>query len=388
MKIDFYNCPPPQEFNNALLKDASVFLSYQPNFDEIKKIAEEYSQVKNVIVIGHGGSVTTLYGLYNALKYQATKNLFFVSTVDPDYIAEIKANAGKEDTLVIAISKSGENVTQIEATMQFRDYQMLVITGSMGPLAEIAEKLGARTVLHPPIYGRFAGFTEVGLLPAEICGLDVESIFAGVQTWYKRYSENNEAYEAATVLQQLEEKGIVDVFMPIYDAHLYHLSSLIIQLCHESFGKDGEGQTYFAHHAPESQHHTNQRFFGGRKNIAGWFMSADKPQTDSVTSIPDPIKQSTLRSNTVGILDEIPLSVSLRSELDGTLEDAKLNNIPVILQTITARTPAEVGGLIAFWQLYAVYGSLLRNVDPFNQPQVENSKKISFDKRLQYKGLL
>jgi glucose-6-phosphate isomerase len=43
---------------------------------------------------------------------------------------------------------------------------------------------------------------------------------------------------------------------------------------------------------------------------------------------------------------------------------------------------------MAFWQLYAVYSSLLRNVDPFDQPQVEGSKKISFDKRLQYKGLL
>ena len=178
------------------------------------------------------------------------------------------------------------------------------------------------------------------------------------------------------------------MFMPVYDEHLFPFTSLIVQLCHESFGKDGEGQTYFAHQAPESQHHTNQRFFGGRKNIAGFFLATEKPLYDLTTTIPDNAKALSFKESTLGVLDGIPLSVSLSSELNGTLEDAKLKNIPVAIQQISHRTASEMGELLAFWQLYAVYSSLLRNVDPFDQPQVESSKKISFDKRLQYKGKL
>ncbi|HEX3095870.1 MAG TPA: hypothetical protein VHQ20_01995 [Patescibacteria group bacterium] len=388
MKTEFYNCPEPQEFNSALMQQQPAFLSYQPNFAEIQKIAEEYKDYKNLVIIGHGGSITSAFGMINALQEQSTKKLFIVNTVDPDYITELKKSLTVADTLVLAISKSGETVTQIEALLHFTEFPLLVITGAAGPLADMAQKLSARTIIHPPIGGRYTAFTEVALIPAALCGLDVKAIFQAGQKVLSKFNENNEAYKAASVFQQLEEKGFVDVFMPIYDSHLFPMTNLIVQLCHESFGKDGEGQTYFAHHAPESQHHSNQRFFGGRKNIAGWFMSTDKPLTDITTEVPDNLKSITLKDHTLEILNEIPLSVALNSELQGNIENAKVNNIPIAVQTLSQRTPAEVGELMAFWQLYAVYSSLLRNVDPFDQPQVEGSKKISFDKRLQYKGLL
>ena len=388
MKLEFYNCPEPQKFEAGSLPEAAAFLSYQPNFTQMEVFAEQYKDFKNIVIVGHGGSITSFYGMYHALREQSTKNAYFVSTVDPDYINELKSFLDPKDTLVIAISKSGETVTQIEAVLQFTDFPLLFITGSMGPLAEIAEKLQAATVLHPPIGGRYTGLAEVALLPAALCGFDVKAMYKAASQWYAQYKQDNDAFKAASAMQQLEEKGFVDVFMPIYDSHLFGMSNLIVQLCHESFGKDGEGQTYFAHAAPESQHHTNQRFFGGRKNIAGWFMSTTKPLKDMTTVVSDAVKTVPLKNNTLAVLDGIPLSVALRSELEGTLEDAKLQNIPVVHQVIDQRTPSEIGNLIAFWQLYAIYSSLLRNVDPFNQPQVESSKKISFDKRLQYKGLL
>lgn len=388
MKIEFYNCPEPEAFNTATIPEAPAFLSYEPKFDEMERIVEQYKDFKNLVIVGHGGSITSFYGMYHALREQASKQVYIVSTVDPDYIKEITDFLDPKDTLVIAISKSGETVTQIEAVFQFINYPLLFITGAMGPLAEIAEQLKAQIVLHPPIGGRYTGMTEVALLPAALCGFDVRAMYTSAREHYALYKENNISFKAANILWQLEEKGFVDVFMPIYDAHLFAVSAVIVQLCHESFGKDGTGQTYFAHPAPESQHHTNQRFFGGRKNIAGWFMATEKPLTDITTHVPGNIKTTSIKHKTMGALDGIPLSVALKAELDGTLEDAKLKNIPTVLQTIPQRTPAEVGMLIAFWQLYAIYSSLLRNVNPFDQPQVENSKQISFAKRLQYKGLL
>jgi glucose-6-phosphate isomerase len=388
MKIEFFNCPEAKTIDSITLPEAPTFLSYRPNFGAIEKLAEEYAHYKNLIVIGHGGSVSSFYGMYHALREQSTKQVYVLSTVDPDYITELKNSLSPEDTLVIAISKSGETVTQIEALLHFTEFPLVCVTGVAGPLAELGEKLSAKLVLHMPISGRFTGLTEVALLPAAICGFDIQAMWDSAKKQYDLFAKDNFAFQAASIAFQLEDKGFVDFFMPIYDSHLFPMANLIIQLCHESFGKDGKGQTYFAHHAPESQHHTNQRFFGGRKNIAGWFLSSEKPLHDIMTVVPTTAKEVPLKEKTLGMLDGIPLSVALRAERDATIEDARLNNIPVIAQTVDQRTAGEVGNLIAFWQLYAVYSSVLRNVNPFDQPQVENSKNISFSKRLQYKGLL
>ena len=75
-------------------------------------------------------------------------------------------------------------------------------------------------------------------------------------------------------------------------------------------------------------------------------------------------------------------------EMQGVIEDAQSKNIPLIHQSLTQFSEQGLGRFIAFWQMYAVYASTLRGVDPFDQPQVESSKKISFDKRLHLKGLL
>lgn len=388
MKIEHYNTPSPQTLNPELTQDFPAFLQYQPDFKNLSAVAEKFKDLPNVLIIGHGGSITSFYGIYYALEEFTNKNAYFLSTVDPDYINELKAFLNPENTLVVAISKSGETVTQLEALMQFIEFPLLFITGSMGPLAEICSKVNGTLVLHPPIGGRFTGLTEVALLPAILVGLNGQEIYQAGKHLYADFQKENSASHIASIVYELEQQGYVDVFMPIYDSHLFPFANLFVQLCHESFGKDGKGQTFFAHHAPESQHHTNQRLFGGRKNMLSWFISSEKPMRDTVTVVPTELQSISLHTKTFGVLDKIPLSIALQAELVGTLEDAKLQNIPIITQVIPQRNEQSIGELVAFWQMFAVYSALLRQVNPFDQPQVENSKNISFTKRLQYKGLL
>lgn len=388
MKINFYNTPPVAAFDATLITDKPNFIDYRPDFALMDRLAKQFADKEHLIVIGHGGSVTSSTGMYYALRSSTPTKVHFISTIDPDYITQIKQLAPADNSLVIAISKSGETVTQIETLMQFINYPMLIVTGVAGPLSEIATRLNATQVIHPPIGGRFSGFSEVGLLPIAIAGLDVKGIYDGGQRLLRQYDSNNIAYQAASIVYQLEQQGISDVFLPIYSEELFPFSNLLIQLCHESFGKDGKGQTYFAHRAPESQHHTNQRFFGGPKNIAGWFISDQRSDNALVTKVPQSLEDIPFKTATLKILNQIPLQSALQFEKEATMEDAKLKNIPVIDMLLETINPQDVGEFMAFWQLYAVYGSLLRGVDPYNQPQVESSKKISFTKRQQFTGSL
>ncbi len=385
MKIDFYNCPEPANFDAKSLPETPEFVSYKPDFALIKKYAEEYEKYKNILILAHGGSLTTFYGYYHALKYQAAKQVYFLNTVDPDYIYELKNELKPEETLVLSISKSGENTTQLEMTMQFINFPLVVVTEKGSPLYNAAEKLKLPIIIHPPIGGRYTGLTEVALLPAGIVGLDAEGLYAGAQKFFSLYKENNLAWRAASVFWQLEQKGFVDVFMPFYTHNLFPMSSLVIQLCHESFGKAGKGQTYFAHEAPESQHHTNQRFFGGQKNIAGLFISSESVLHPITNSYPTAIHSVAIKDHAMFDINNIPLEKSLEYELLGTLEDARINGIPAAHLSIASFASQELGQFVAFWQLFAVYSSVLRGVNPFDQPQVENSKKLSFTKRLAFK---
>lgn len=388
MKLEFYNCPQPADISSVKLPESPEFVNYKPDFELMDKLANKYREYPNILIIGHGGSITSFFGFYQALIEHANKRAYFLSTVDPDYIFELKHKLDPKETLVVSISKSGETTTQIEILMQFTNYPLLFITGKSSTLRAIGEKLGAEIIMHPDVGGRYTGFTEVGLLPASLVGFDVKGLYEGAQSFYHLYHKENLAWKAASIMYGLEQKGYVDVFMPFYSHRLFYLSGIIIQLCHESFGKNGEGQTYFAHEAPESQHHTNQRFFGGPKNIAGIFTSSDTFTHPTLGIFPPQVHSVQLKGHALFDINKIPLEKALQFELEGTIEDARIQGIPLIHATVHGFSYHEIGSFLAFWQLYAVYSSVLRGVDPFNQPQVESSKNISFNKRLAFKGLL
>lgn len=369
----------PKELN---LPDPA-FLAYRPDFPKLKALWKEYGHFQNILVIGHGGSITSFMGFYHVLPHQ--KNIRILSTVDPDYIERLKLELRPADTLVIAISKSGETVTQLEALMQFIKYPLLFITRKGSTLEQIGLKAGAKIISHPEISGRFTAFTEVGLAPAAICGINVEKLYEGAEQFYKNYRTGNIAMNAAQMMYALENKGFVDIYVPFYSHELFAFRNLIVQLCHESFCKDGLGQTYFAHEAPESQHHTNQRFFGGQKNAAGFFIALENFNSKLFTSIPAEMHSIPLKDSSLFELNKMPLSEAMRAEFKGTWEDAKIHDIPVVSLSVDALSPKEIGAFTAFWQLYAVYSSVLRGVDPFNQPEVEHSKQISWNKRKDFK---
>lgn len=389
MNLEFSSCPKPETFNKEILPlQKPLFLSYHPDIEAMKTLTEKYAHVKKILVIGHGGSITTFMGFYEALKEESSKRVYFLNTVDPDYIWELKQNLHPAESLVIAISKSGETTTQIEALTQFLDYPLLVIAGKGSTLANIGNKVGAEIFDHPPIGGRYTGLTEVALLPAAICGIPVSELIRGAEDLYAQFYEDNIAWKTASVLYELEKNGYVDVFLPFYSHGLYSFSTLIVQLCHESFGKALKGQTYAAFEAPESQHHTNQRFFGGQKNMAGLFISQDVFNHLEVTNINPSLHSIPFKNGHLEILNKIPLEKSMHFELQGTLEDAKIHGIPTIHLQLLRRSSYETGFFVAFWHLFAVYSSLLRGVNPFDQPQVENSKTISYNKRLSFKGVV
>jgi glucose-6-phosphate isomerase len=269
---------------------------------------------------------------------------------------------------------------------------MLPVTSpTEGALSVIAKKEGLDIIPHPDVGGRFSGLTSSALAPALFFNMDIDNIDNGARAMYARCApsvriEENPALQLACVLYLLEKKRYSEIFCPIYSSKLACFSNLIVQLMHESVCKKGRGQTIYCADAPESQHHTNQRFFGGKKNVLGLFVTVNEQHdSGSRVKVPEPIKHIAVRGGTLGDIDNVPYHKSLEFEFEGTFRDAVSKKIPCIRLSLDKISAFSVGEFTGFWHYVAVYSAILRDVNPYDQPEVEYSKEISFELRKRHK---
>ncbi|MDQ1283876.1 MAG: Glucose-6-phosphate isomerase [Patescibacteria group bacterium] len=367
---------------------APDFEKTQPDLGGIEKEAKKYKKYKNIILIGNGGSRTSSWAFYNALfEFRNKVNFAFLSSAEPDLIRSLRKKYSKRDTLALAISKSGDNINAVEPLLLMKDYPVLVVTGkNSNPFRRMAEIKKWPVFEHPEVGGRFSGMTACALFPAALMGLPLEEIYAGACDGYKEYNsraplEKNAALKLALALYELEQRGYVEIFTSIYSTALSEMLPLITQLIHESVGKNGKGQTIYGGYSPETHHHTNQRFFGGVKNAVGLFWGVENRKGDMAIKIPKNLAAIPFKDRTVGSLNGILAGDTMKYDMGGAIGHAKEEKIPAVEIWTKEITERSVGECMVFWQYVAFYASLLRDIDPFNQPEVERAKVISFKLR-------
>lgn len=367
-----------------------AFEAIKTDLTYIEKKSQDYKQYENVILIGNGGSRTSAWAFYNSLfSFRNDVKFEFLPSAEPELINSLKEKYPRENTLVLAISKSGNNINNIEPLFSFLNYPILVITENKNnPLSNIAKIRGWEKITHPAVGGRYAGMTSCGLVPAYLMGLDIKQLYAGAESGYKKYNcqvaiEKNDALKMAAYFQKLEEAGYTEIFSSIYSSALFGFFPLVVQLIHENTGKNGQGQTIFGDYSPESQHHTNQRLFGGRRNVVALLMEVKKSLQDFPIEVPEDIKNEELSGVTLENINGISAHKTLSFDMQGVWGHCIEKNIPVAVLTVNEINEKTMGEFMVFWQYFTMYSSLLRNQNPFDQPEVERSKNISFQLRFQ-----
>lgn len=369
------------------------FVQYKEDIAKITAAVEPYQKYSKILVIGNGGSITTIAVYIRALKGNG-KRIFLLNSNDPDLIANLKKDYTQTNTVVVVVSKSGQNISNLEAALQFSDYPGIAVTESTdNPLRQIVPKLNWTIIDHSPIGGRFSSFSASALVPAALFGLPLDRILTGARTMQQLCANTadaatNPAWQIASTLNRLATLDYDELFVPIYSYYLETSIPLLMQLFHETLGKSGKGWSVIAALAPESQHHTNQRFFGGRKNMVGMFVTVKNLRDQTTqTTIPQGLENIPLRDGTLSQLGGISLAKALSFEYEATKQDALEQKIPLISVELDKIDSAHIGEYIALWQMVVYYLALLQGVDPFNQPQVERSKNISWQlRKVAHKG--
>ncbi len=154
------------------------------DIDYIKQASKSVltDDIKNVIVLGTGGSIQTLL----SLKHLSQKKIFPITSSRSVELKGCLDKTSPYDSIVIPISRGGETL-DINSTIGIflrEGYKFLGLS-SMGTMNKILQKIGCPILDVPNLSGRFAGsVTNVGFVPAFILYINVENFIKGLEDGY------------------------------------------------------------------------------------------------------------------------------------------------------------------------------------------------------------
>jgi len=370
------------------LAPAENDLSQAKESIELAKAMKKGNQFKDCLFLGIGGSALGPLSLLAALQDRGDGGIrfHFMENVDP---IEWKSTIRKllpETTLVAIVTKSGttfETMAQALIALEWlgRDRwktQVVAITDPVkGDLKTFATQEGIPTLhIAPAMGGRFSIFTPVGLFPAALAGLDVEQFLLGARQVRDHVEKapvtKNPIFILAQELIRHAIKRPTHVCMP-YSTRLSAIGDWFVQLWGESLGKDGKGFTPIAAVGATDQHSILQLLRDGPDDKITIFITID--QVDDGVKIPKAQMQPGQKPLAAfKILEGHSLKDLLSFEYRATslvLTKQGRPNITITLDRLDERT---LGALYFTFAVLTAFTGTMWNVNPFDQPGVEEGK--------------
>lgn len=365
----------------------------------IKKFAKEVSgKFNDLIVVGIGGSSLGVETVCNAILpfgYNARSfaergcfpRVWVADNVDPCKISSILAECQPEDTFVCIITKSGSTV---ETAANFSIIYEWLVQKVKNPKKQICaitdpEKGALRAMtnekgfvsfeVQPNVGGRFSVLSPVGLVPAALLGMDIDKLLEGAA------AANKDNYEKIIVMSAIymyfmDMGKNINVMMP-YSSRLISFADWYCQLWGESLGKskDKDGKEIFFGSTPVratgtvDQHSQVQLYKEGPNDKMFTFIEVINHDKDK--KIISPCESyDYLNGHTLGKLCNI--------ELIGTEAALKNSDRPSLKISLDVIDEFNVGTLFMLWQYIVPVIGLANNIDPFDQPGVEEGKDYAY----------
>ena len=247
---------------NEIFKSLKKSYKNSYNNNIIKKL-KKYSKIN---LIGMGGSSLGARSIYSFLIDKINKNFIFFDNLD-----SIKLNneVKKKESLNIIISKSGNTLETI-ANVNFlikNDQKNIFITENKNSfLNNLAQKLKAEIISHNNyIGGRYSVLSEVGMLPADLMGLDHKKFRQFDNLVKNKFFVQSLISNVSNILYFIKRKKTNSVILN-YDENSSNLFSWYQQLVAESLGKKNKGLFPIISTMPKDNHSLMQLYLSGPQN--------------------------------------------------------------------------------------------------------------------------
>ena len=353
----------------------------------------------DIVMLGTGGSSLggqTLaqladYAVEGAGALHDGPRLHFMDNLDPDSYAALLKRLPLATARFVAISKSGgtgETLMQTAAALAAVKAAGLankipeLFLGLTEP-AQGNKRSGLRVLCDehkiamlehdPKVGGRFSVLTNVGLLPAAALGLDIGAIRAGAATALAPVLEQRapaDVPSAVGAALSIAIKKPIAVMMAYAD-RLERFTRWYVQLWAESLGKDGKGTTPIGALGPVDQHSQLQLYIAGPRDKLFTIVTASPAgrgprMTAGLAKIAG---EPDFSGKTIGDL--------VAAQGRATAETLAKNGCPVRTIDIETLDERALGELLMHFMLETIIAARLLDVDPFDQPAVEEGKVLA-----------
>jgi len=366
-------------FNSFLTEqknfDIPLLESYKKDyeFDFSKEMVKKFSKYKNIIIIGMGGSILGTKSIYSFFKKKIKKKVFFFDNLDSDLNIKYKKIKNLKSSCFIAVSKSGRtietiiNLGSIFSKSLLKNKLVIIAELTDNALMNIANKHNAEIIEHKEfISGRYSVLSETGMFPAALMGLNIMK-FKNIKKLIKNKNFVLSLIENVACIHTLNLKKINNSVILNYDSSLNDLGYWYQQLVAESLGKKGKGINPTLSFAPKDHHSLLQLYLDGPKDKFFTFFSSSKKE-DKLKIFQDIIP------NNMKFLKNKKLKFIINAQSDAVKNIFKLKNIPFRQFTFKKRNEEELGEIFTFFVLETILLSRLMNINPFDQPAVEQVK--------------
>ena len=342
-----------------LLETLTNNYSYSYKKKDLKNL-KKYTEFN---LVGMGGSVLGAQAIYDFLEHKIKKKFFFFSNLQ-----NFKISKSKKKRLNIVISKSGNtletvsNLNQI-LSKQKKNNNLIITENKKNILRLIANKIRSEIIDHKNyIGGRYSVLSEVGMVPAELMGLN-EKKFKRLNYLIKNKSFMNYLIHNVSSIHSNVTRGKKNSIILNYDEKLNNFLKWYQQLSAESLGKKGKGFFPIISTMPKDNHSLLQLYLDGPKNnFFSFFSSREK---------------SSFKFNKNFLINE--LKHINKKNVDQLLQAQKKATQSVFSKKkfsfrsfeIINRNEETLGELFTFFILETLMLSTLSNVNPINQPSVE-----------------
>ncbi len=374
----------PSETSDALL-------------NEINEAAKTFAGCEYVVAIGIGGSYLGAKAVISALsdsfaEYKTAKGprvLFAGQNIGEDYTYELVDLLKGKKFGIIVISKSG---TTTEPAIAFRILKELlesqegkagaaklivaITDEKKGALRKLATEEGYKTfVIADNIGGRFSVLTPVGLLPIAVAGYDIKALVEGacaMQVATVEAGEENIAVKYATTRNALYQAGKKIEILVNYNPKLHYFAEWWKQLYGESEGKDKKGIFPASVDFTTDLHSMGQWIQDGERTIFETVITVEE-QNHKMEIPADEANLDGLNYIAGKRIDEVNKMAELGTRIahvDG--------GVPNMIITLPRLDEKCLGELIYFFEIACGISGYILDVNPFNQPGVEDYKRNMF----------
>ena len=354
--------------NNNLFKSFIPNSNYNFNFRDLKS----FKQLQTVIVIGMGGSILGTKAIHSFLKHKIRKKFIFIDNLDQGFLKKIKKENNLSRALFLIISKSGNTSETIINLSYFKRFlkksNVIVISENKNNiLCKFAKSKGFNFIKHNPfIGGRYSVFSEVGMLPAYLMGLNPKNFKKNLPKFLNSKKTLSNSVKQLLKIQIKKFKVMILFnYVPELNDFLFWLQQLLA----ESLGKKKKGFIPVVSNAPKDHHSLLQLYLDGPKDKIFYVFSSKSKKSLKLNC--------DIFGKEMSYLNKKSYQDVKVSQKNAFVEILKKNRTPFREVVIKKFDEDTLGKLFLLFIFETIALGKMMNINPFDQPAVETVKVLT-----------